>query len=375
MNDATVPCSCTRRSTPDRGARPKQVVDVAVPLFADGCAIDVVRRSAFVRIAETSNLDHVSKSWSEIGTARRPSGRRAEIVSATGVADPSVIVAPVIVRGSLRGRILFQSGVRRYTTTDLVTAESFARLAAISLDRRRVPRGERDVCRGCAQMLATVAHDLRNPLAVIHGTVALLRENLGNEHAARRLATVDRTVRFMNTLISDLLDTAAARAGGLRVQPARESVSSIVDETIAAFLVLTELKEILFVADHEDPDAMAFCDRTRVLQVLGNLIGNAIKFSEKGSSLTVMTRLTGDSVRFSVIDTGCGISETDCRRVFDRFWSGTPRKPGVGLGLAIAKSIVEAHGGKIGVVSRPNKGSTFWFTLPVTPSSQRASRA
>jgi signal transduction histidine kinase len=366
------PRSRTRLSCPSRrGAR--HVVDTAVPLFADRCAIDVIGKSnAFVRIAEAPDVDSPSMSTDQDRRVETwvPSTGRAEIVAESGLPRAATtIVAPVILRRRLLGRMLFTAGARGSTSDDLLKAESFARLAAIAIENSRLRRSEREGHRGRREGLAMVAHDLRNPLGVIQLSVALLRGNARRDDECRRFAVIERNVRFMNSLVSDLLDLASARGRALRVSPAPEKVSDVVDDAVASFVVLTETRGLSFAIHHDDPDAVAFCDRKRVLQVLANLIGNAIKFSHDGGSITIATSRAGGSVRFCVTDEGSGIPVADRARIFEPFWSGTQRTDGTGLGLAIAKGIVDAHGGRIGVASARDEGSTFWFTLPTGPAS------
>jgi signal transduction histidine kinase len=111
------------------------------------------------------------------------------------------------------------------------------------------------------------------------------------------------------------------------------------------------------------------CDRERVLQVLSNLIGNALKFTSEGGTITVSAREREGVVRFAVSDTGCGIAADQLPHIFDRYWQAKSARDGVGLGLSIAKGIVEAHGGRIWVESRINQGTTFYFTLRKNPLS------
>jgi signal transduction histidine kinase len=119
----------------------------------------------------------------------------------------------------------------------------------------------------------------------------------------------------------------------------------------------------------------ALCDRDRVLQVLGNLIGNAIKFTPEGGSVTVGAEAIGDEVVFAVRDSGVGVPAKQLPHVFDRFWQATPKaRLGSGLGLTIAKGVVEALGGKIWAESRPGEGTAFFFTLPLVPAAPATPR-
>jgi signal transduction histidine kinase len=166
-------------------------------------------------------------------------------------------------------------------------------------------------------------------------------------------------------VIGDLLDVASIESGRLFVEPRREPVRSIIAEAITSCTAVAAEKT-LRIEQHVSEDLDAICDRERVLQVLGNLIGNAIKFTPDGGAVDVIAERFDDEVLFSVRDTGVGVSARQLPHVFDRFWQATPKaRLGSGLGLTIAKGVVEALGGRIWLESRPGEGTTFYFTLPL----------
>ena len=164
---------------------------------------------------------------------------------------------------------------------------------------------------------------------------------------------------------------ASIEPGRLFVAPRRESVQPIIQEAVAA--CREQLRDKSLRIDHAvgDDDLEAVCDRERVLQVLGNLISNAIKFTPDGGSLRVGAEQLDDDVLFTVHDSGVGVSANQLPHVFDRFWQAAPKaRLGSGLGLTIAKGVVEALGGRIWAESRPGDGTTFFFTLPLASSVQ-----
>jgi signal transduction histidine kinase len=172
-------------------------------------------------------------------------------------------------------------------------------------------------------------------------------------------------------LIGDLLDVASIEAGRLFVEPRREPVRPIIQEALSACLEPAREKSLRI--DHEltVPDIDVVCDRERVLQVLGNLVGNAIKFTPDGGLVHVTVEELDDEVMFAVRDSGIGVSPKQLPHIFDRFWQATPKaRLGSGLGLTIAKGVVEALGGRIWVESRPGEGTTFFFTLPLASPVQ-----
>jgi PAS domain S-box-containing protein len=212
------------------------------------------------------------------------------------------------------------------------------------------------------EVLAVVSHDLRGPLSVIEmGTSSLLRGGGAKTDLVLRMR---RAGQRMNVLIRDLLDVSAIEAGRLRVEPAPEPLGPLVAESVELARSLADDKHIELATDVPEPAASIVCDHGRIVQVFANLLGNAIKFTNEGGAVTVRAAVDDQSVRFAVTDTGIGISQDQLPHVFDRYWQGRRTSGGVGLGLAIAKGIVEAHHGTIHVESACGKGSTFVIDLP-----------
>jgi signal transduction histidine kinase len=171
----------------------------------------------------------------------------------------------------------------------------------------------------------------------------------------------------MNHLIQDLLDVAQVEAGALTVKRARVSVKELVVEAVEAHRSLADSASLKLELDIVlAPEIWA--DRDRLLQVLENLIGNAVKSTPPGGDIKVGTSPRDGEVLFWVSDTGSGISAENLAHIFDRFWQATKHagRLGAGLGLAIAKGIVDAHGGRIWVESTVGHGATFFFTIPKT---------
>jgi len=196
---------------------------------------------------------------------------------------------------------------------------------------------------------------------------ALLRrqcpEPAGQSHKPED--AIHRAATRMNRLIQDLLDVARMESGQPTIERARLSARELIVGAVEMLRPLADSSALELRVDVDDdvPDMLG--DRDRLLQVVENLIGNAIKFTEPGGSITAGAAAREREVRFWVADTGVGIAPEHLPLVFDRFWQVTRSgRHGAGLGLPIAKGIVEAHGGRIGVTSRPGRGTTFWFTIP-----------
>jgi signal transduction histidine kinase len=220
------------------------------------------------------------------------------------------------------------------------------------------------------ELLAIVSHDLRNPLSTISICTALLADVLPRpartREVMRRLDVIRRSVDQMERLIQDLLDAARADAGRLALEPHEFRLTPLLAEAVLMLRPLAaEKAQRLEIAV---PDAVppVRADRQRTLQVVSNLVGNAIKFAPPGGRITVRASRAGPNAVVCVDDSGAGIAPEDLPHVFERFWQArNERRTGAGLGLAIARSIVEAQGGRIWVESRPGHGARFFFTLPL----------
>ncbi|MCU0683900.1 MAG: HAMP domain-containing histidine kinase [Polyangiaceae bacterium] len=219
------------------------------------------------------------------------------------------------------------------------------------------------------EALTIVAHDLRGPLQIIAGAVTLLRETVG-EAADPRVQTsklldgVERATGTMNELIAGLLDLSRLEAGRLPLSKGDYEVSALLIEAAERARPLAE-RARLHIDVALSPPGMARCDRERTLQVLANLVGNAIKFTPPHGQVRLAAERVEGGWRLSVRDTGPGIPVEQRPLLFERFWQAPEtRHQGTGLGLAIAKGLVEAQDGGIGVESEPGRGSVFFFTLP-----------
>jgi signal transduction histidine kinase len=222
------------------------------------------------------------------------------------------------------------------------------------------------------EVLATVSHDLKNPLGTIYTSSALLLEvEMAPDAQRRQIDIIRRTAQRMDRLIQDLLDVSRLEAGHFSIEKQEESAQSLIIEARDLLGSLAEARGIRVSPELHGDDASVQADRNRVLQVFSNLIGNALKFTPAGGDVVIAAEPEDDHVRFSVTDTGPGIPEADVPHIFDRFWHGA-EGGGSGLGLAIAKGIVEAHGGRIWV-DRSEVGARFCFTLPLAAHSEQVS--
>jgi K+-sensing histidine kinase KdpD len=257
--------------------------------------------------------------------------------------------------------------------TDRALTLLLAQAAAAALQRARSFDVERDrrreaelTARGREQVLGIVAHDLRNPLHLMVATLELLEEpELAPERRRELLAIASRGVNHMRRLVGDLLDAVRIQAGHLSLDFEAVTLGAIVDQAKEMHRPLAAERGVSFETRVQDAGVVLRADRGRIQQVLGNLLGNAIKFTSKGGRVTLEARVEQGRAVFRVTDTGVGIPADRLPYIFERFWQGqSGDRNGVGLGLAITKAIVEAHRGSIEVESVPRKGSTFTFRIP-----------
>lgn len=219
------------------------------------------------------------------------------------------------------------------------------------------------------QVMAVVAHDLRNPLQTIAvGLETMLRLCLPDDQCAtRQLAVMQRSVRSMNRLILDLLDVTRIEGGHFAVAQEHVLVQPLLNEVLELFETPARERGISLTCNVPEGMSCVIGERDRLLQVLSNLVGNAVKFTPPRGRISVHARLLDATLTVSVQDTGPGIASGDLPQLFDRFWQADRTgRVGTGMGLAIAKMIVQAHGGEIWAESVLGRGSTFHFTIPCT---------
>jgi PAS domain S-box-containing protein len=242
---------------------------------------------------------------------------------------------------------------------DRVTIEMMAGRLGVGVASVRLTRETLQAIQAHKTLLAVVSHDLRNPLATIRLSAGLMKRG-GDDHQAQIIL---RAADRMMGLIEDLLQAAVIEAGRFKVDVSRQDVVPILREALEAFAPLAADKSIRLELDVPDVVPPVLGDRQRVAQVLANLLGNAIKFVDEGGRVLVRAWGAGNEVRVAVSDNGPGIAQEQLARVFERYEHGKTGG-GVGLGLYIAKGIVEAHRGRIWVESQAGAGTTFYFAIP-----------
>ncbi|HEX4683936.1 MAG TPA: HAMP domain-containing sensor histidine kinase, partial [Gemmatimonadaceae bacterium] len=297
-----------------------------------------------------------------------------ESTAALGGVPAAHLALPLLHGEDLVGGVAFDFAEAPDTgATDELFTSVLARATADALFRARQFDAEREarqhaevMSRAREEVLSIVAHDLRNPLNLVGSSAQLLIEpNLSSKDREAAFAINGRAVRRMNRLIGDLLDVARLEAGRLSLDARPCRLDRILAEAVEALRSRANDQRIELTALPGPPDIVIQADAERLAQVLDNLIGNALKFTPNGGRITLSSESRDGDARVAVADTGPGIPEEHRARLFDRFWqaTGTDRR-GIGLGLAIARGIVEAHGGKLWVESTVGRGTTFYFTVP-----------
>lgn len=275
--------------------------------------------------------------------------------------DGSLIIAEITGRSTtFRGR-----PARVATVLDITSR----RLSEAELENRSVQLLEADRAKKAReQMLSVVAHDLRNPLHTIMMASELLSENLpGDSSARRQMEMLQRACQTMRVLLNDLLDLKRIDSRQLYLDRRPLAIGKWLTDTAEMFRPMVRAADLTLDVEIANDLPEISADANRVQQVLSNLVANAIKFTAARGRVTIGASREADVVRVSVADTGSGISADQLPYVFGEFWQANKTDArGLGLGLAIAKGIVESHGGTISVDSTVGSGTTFAFTLPGT---------
>jgi signal transduction histidine kinase len=266
-----------------------------------------------------------------------------------------------------------------WTASDLEAADELRR-RAIEVDLERRLLSERMAVRAREDLIAVVSHDLRNPLSsiLIQAELMLKPASVGSEESLHRLRMgaerIVRSASHMKALIDDLLDLAKIETGRFTLHLQSIESRVLLDEALMVASALTEAKRITLAVDLIDLPRLE-ADPERIFRVLSNLLGNAVKFTPEGGTITLRAAQRGDELLIAVIDTGPGIAADHLPHVFERYWKGRPASAaGAGLGLYIAKGIVEAHGGRIWAESSAG-GARLIFTLPLTRQAATDSSA
>jgi two-component system, OmpR family, sensor histidine kinase BaeS len=295
---------------------------------------------------------------------------------------PGIVPFPLLALGALLVAFLAGRAVRRMAAPVGDVMDAADRVAGGDYGTRVQPRGSDEVRRLASSfnqmverleaheaqrrgLLADVAHELRTPLSVIRGNVEGMLDGLYPADEAH-LAPVLEETAVMSRLLDDLQTLSTAEAGVLRLHRERVDPEALLQDAVAAFRARADAAGVTLECRAADGVPELDVDPVRIGEVLANLLANAVRHTPRGGSVTAAVEPSAAGVAFTVADTGSGIDPTDLPYVFDRFVKSAD-SGGAGLGLAIARSLVQAHGGSITADSRPGRGTTMRFVLPLAP--------
>ena len=370
-----------------------------VPNLAEICAIDLYNPGGTLRRVAVAHRDDAKAA--ELARAvnsiiinvpealiRVMSEREARVIGASSpllryltgsdADEPrSLLAVPLVSRGEILGVVTAAAPVGQvFTREDATLAAELARHGSLAIDNARLYLESQQALRAREEVLAIVSHDLRNPLNAITLATSLLQssESISGEDR-EQLDLIDLSAQRMRRLIEDLLDVTRLEGGKrLPIEPAAVEAEPLLRETHELFKAQAVTSGISLQYEAADRLPPVYADRHRILQVLSNLIGNAMKFTPSGGTIRFGAETRGSEVLFTVSDTGPGIPQEHLSDIFNPYWQAKrTERMGAGLGLPIAKGIVEAHGGRIWVESEPGKGARFYFTLPMAESNKSIS--
>jgi signal transduction histidine kinase/DNA-binding response OmpR family regulator len=383
-------------ATEDEARLWQRLVSAAEAISGGGAAVITEDAEGTVRLAAGDGpkapgavLAVAPGTVARIGRAAEPGFRRVplrlpivdDLAAATQARHAAII--PIAGQKDRAVLVMFSDQASLFGADDAELLEAMAAWSAVLIERRAVlAEQERlseelsltitaleSASRAKSDFLASMSHELRTPMSAIIGFSDLMRHEprsgSGIVVPEDWIENIHRSGQHLLGLINDVLDLAKVEAGRLDLNPEEIDLAAAVAESIAGVRPLAQRKALTVESDVEP--AIVSADRGRLRQMLYNLLSNAIKFTDPGGEITVRASRAGDDVRVSVADTGVGISIADQAHVFEEFRQvGDPsaRQPGTGLGLALTRRLVEAHGGRIELESTPGRGSIFTIVLP-----------
>ena len=376
------------------------IVTLAVPILADWCIVFETAESGVRRVAFSHRDPAVQPVFADLLDTPIPAMVQDVVSRVVDSGDPelvgdvdpvtyasfgetprqleilrilapaSAIVVPLLTRGGARRAIgLFRGASSpRYDAEDFTLAQDLAARASLALENSRLYAAAQHALQARDDILSIVSHDLGNPLSAIRiGTSLLLRQLSAEERESGGWAHLDairESTAQMERLIGDLLEVRRLENGRLSLEPGRIALRPVLHTAIDQIAPLAHARHITLHVSLPDELPAVHADRQRLLQALSNLLGNAVKFTPEGGAVTLVAEADRGGVAVSVRDTGQGIDAAHLPHIFERFWQARKGGGGVGLGLAITRAIIEAHGGEISATSEPGAGACFRFRLP-----------
>jgi len=304
-----------------------------------------------------------------------------QVDTAIGFTTRSLLAVPLTIRGHCIGalEVVNKREPPPLDEEDAYILSALASQAAVAIENARLLG---DLQRAHAELtqldrlksdfIAVASHELRTPLSLILGYASFLKESLTGA-SREQVDIVYESAMRLRGLIDDMLNLRHIQTGAVDLQPEETNLPQLVRDVLGEFRELAEAKgqHLLLEVSPSEEGYLLRLDPPKVRLVLINLLSNAIKFTPEGGTITVRVSRTPHEAQVSVADTGVGIPPHALSRIFDQFYQAEPvstrRHEGLGLGLSIAKGLVELHGGRIWAESEPGQGATFTFTLPAEP--------
>ena len=377
------------------------VSDYAVPLIGIAEVSPAVARSAVAQTEGRRRVDAIRRQVTQVLTAENDLAA-ARVSSATSKANRAIVLGLGALGISVLLVLLFgvelaravAHPVRRVSEAakDVAAGDLSVRLPesgpaevhdlaaafnemAVSLERSQHELEEqnrqlRESERLRSELISVLSHEVRTPLACVLGYTSLLQTRPVDDGARQEyLSIIAEEARRLEGLVGELVDVRRIEQGRLDLEAEDFDLGLLVDEQVRSFRGRSERHTIEF--ERADGELAVRADRGRLTQVVANLLANAVKYSPEGGTVEVAATVRDGDVRVSVRDHGIGIPDADRHRIFTKFFRGSAGAGGIGgmgLGLAVSREIVEAHGGRMGFESDPGRGSTFWFELSLNAS-------
>lgn len=307
-----------------------------------------------------------------------------EVDRLTGSQTRSLVAVPLLFRGGPLGviEVVNKTGDAHYTEEDVTVLETLASLAALSIREHelqeqvdQIRHENANLDRLKSDFIAITSHELRTPLGLILGHATFLRELIGSEYH-EQLNLIIRNATRLKEIVENLASVDNYQSGAARVRQMEVSMARLVQDVVEAFYEEALQKGVMLRADVGTLPLMVEAEVGKISMALSNLVKNAIRFTDAGGHVFVTAESVPGYVKVAVVDDGVGIPAQDLERVFERFYQVeshlTRRHGGMGLGLSVAKVMIEMHGGRIWAESVEGAGSRFTFLLPVNPSQASA---
>ncbi|HEX6099552.1 MAG TPA: GAF domain-containing protein [Thermoanaerobaculia bacterium] len=391
----------------------KTIAQLAVGAFADWCAVDIVdedgvgyhrlavahvdpakvqlahevqeryppKTDAVARVIASGKTEWLAEIPDSMIEAAAYDDEHLQILRDIGLL--SYILVPLVSHGRVLGTLTLvtspESG-RRFGEADVRLAEELARRAAVAIENAKLFRAANDANRAKDEFLATLSHELRTPMTAVVGWARMMKMGLGEAETREAIDSIEKSATVQMQLIEDILDMSRIMAGKMAMEPSPVDLRTITEAALSAVRPTAEVKGIEILTSFPPQLPFVLGDGNRLQQVIWNLLANAIKFTGRNGSILVRITRGEKTVTAMVRDTGTGIDPAFLPHVFERFRqqdsSTTRAHGGIGIGLAIARYLVEMHGGTISAESEGlGRGATFRVELPVMEARTSAPAA